>query len=266
MDYPQTAPLAVDDEMLDQPLAEPVVVEVLANDSDPEDNIDSATVRLIDPVTDTAVTVLPVAGEGVWSVDPVTGDVTFTPDAGFITDPAPVEYIVADVTGIDSNRATITITFEAPVTIVGTAWLDLDRDGQVGDDEDRKAGWTITLLDANGTVVATTVTDDNGDYQFIDLVPGEYTVEFFNQSGVFIGSAQTDGPVLAGQTVLLPLPVDPSGVVYDSIARVPVEGVTLNLVNSSGSVIDPLCLRNSCLLYTSPSPRDGLLSRMPSSA
>ena len=25
-------------------------------------------------------------------------------------------------------------------------------------------------------------------------------------------------------------------------------------------------LRNSCLLYTSPSPRDGLLSRMPSSA
>ena len=26
------------------------------------------------------------------------------------------------------------------------------------------------------------------------------------------------------------------------------------------------CLPNSCLLYTSPSPRDGLLSRMPSSA
>ena len=27
-----------------------------------------------------------------------------------------------------------------------------------------------------------------------------------------------------------------------------------------------LANRNSCLLYTSPSPRDGLLSRMPSSA
>ena len=30
--------------------------------------------------------------------------------------------------------------------------------------------------------------------------------------------------------------------------------------------LDTGALRNSCLLYTSPSPRDGLLSRMPSSA
>ena len=30
--------------------------------------------------------------------------------------------------------------------------------------------------------------------------------------------------------------------------------------------IDLSALRNNCLLYTSPSPRDGLLSRMPSSA
>ena len=29
---------------------------------------------------------------------------------------------------------------------------------------------------------------------------------------------------------------------------------------------DAAAIRNSCLLYTSPSPRDGLLSRMPSSA
>ena len=36
------------------------------------------------------------------------------------------------------------------------------------------------------------------------------------------------------------------------------------LVNNAG--IMPLSLISSCLLYTSPSPRDGLLSRMPSSA
>ena len=29
---------------------------------------------------------------------------------------------------------------------------------------------------------------------------------------------------------------------------------------------DVICVDNNCLLYTSPSPRDGLLSRMPSSA
>ena len=44
------------------------------------------------------------------------------------------------------------------------------------------------------------------------------------------------------------------------------------MVSNHGSLLDPPLLghalgRNiSCLLYTSPSPRDGLLSRMPSSA
>ena len=37
-----------------------------------------------------------------------------------------------------------------------------------------------------------------------------------------------------------------------------------NLRKSKGEVINPLV--TTCLLYTSPSPRDGLLSRMPSSA
>ena len=41
----------------------------------------------------------------------------------------------------------------------------------------------------------------------------------------------------------------------------------LGLANSRGMRADRLPdLINSCLLYTSPSPRDGLLSRMPSSA
>ena len=35
------------------------------------------------------------------------------------------------------------------------------------------------------------------------------------------------------------------------------------VVQTTGDVLDPVY---TCLLYTSPSPRDGLLSRMPSSA
>ena len=243
VDYPQTAPLAVDDEKLDQPLSRPVTVSVLANDSDPEDNLDPGTVVLIDPVTNAPVSVLPVAGEGVWRVDAVTGEVTFTPDPGFITNPKSVEYLVSDSTGIESNRATITVTFEQPARLAGTVWLDADRDGEIGVDEDRKSGWMLNLLDASGDLVATTTTDALGDYIFEGLVPGEYTVDFFNQNGVYMDSAQTNGPLLSGQTILLPLPVDPSGVVYDSIARVPVEGVTLNLLNSSGALVDESCVR-----------------------
>ena len=38
------------------------------------------------------------------------------------------------------------------------------------------------------------------------------------------------------------------------------------LISFSGGVVFSLVALGACLLYTSPSPRDGLLSRMPSSA
>ena len=47
-------------------------------------------------------------------------------------------------------------------------------------------------------------------------------------------------------------------------------GFALELVASEPLVVDPVAMcfdeYGDCLLYTSPSPRDGLLSRMPSSA
>lgn len=39
------------------------------------------------------------------------------------------------------------------------------------------SGWTIQLLDSTGTVVATTTSDVNGNYEFTGLVPGDYTVQ-----------------------------------------------------------------------------------------
>ena len=41
---------------------------------------------------------------------------------------------------------------------------------------------------------------------------------------------------------------------------------TDNSVNEPCNAETDICRADSCLLYTSPSPRDGLLSRMPSSA
>jgi len=38
-------------------------------------------------------------------------------------------------------------------------------------------GVTINLLDANGNVVATTLTDANGDYEFLLVLPGNYSIE-----------------------------------------------------------------------------------------
>ena len=43
-------------------------------------------------------------------------------------------------------------------------------------------------------------------------------------------------------------------------------GCTTYIENQASLEFEPIYLEATCLLYTSPSPRDGLLSRMPSSA
>ncbi len=245
VDYPQTAPVAVDDERLDQPLGQPVTLATLVNDSDPENNIDVSTVMLLDPATGDPLSTLTVAGQGVWVVDPQSGDVTFTPETGFLGDPDPVQYTVSDTTGLVSNVATLTVTYEEPATLAGTVWLDADRDGLIGVDEERKPGWILRVVNDAGVVVASTTTDANGDYLINGLIPGVYTVEFYNENDVFMDSQSTGSPLLAGQTLNLPLPVDPSGVVYDSLTRLPVEGVTLNLLNSTGVAVDQSCLNQN---------------------
>jgi len=234
-------PVAENDEKHDQPLGQPVTVQTVLNDSDPEDSLDPTSVQLVDP-SGNPVTTLDVPNEGVWTVDPVSGDITFTPEDGFVGNPTPVEYTVKDTTGLESNKATVTIDYVATASLTGTVWLDRDKDGVIDPNEDRKGGWTLKIVDSNGDVVTTVETDANGEYQVTGLVPGEYTVEFYNPDGVFVTSSSTDGPVLPGQTVDLPLPVDPSGVVYDSVTRSPIEGVTLQLVNSQGTPVDASCL------------------------
>ena len=62
-------------------------------------------------------------------------------------------------------------------------------------------------------------------------------------------------------------------VIFDHLGKTGGMAVTAWLRDVLGSGVvapnvseDHLALIRSCLLYTSPSPRDGLLSRMPSSA
>jgi len=156
--------------------------------------------------------------------------------------PTPIDYTIKDTSGLQSNVAKITIDYEEPAAITGTVWLDSDKDNTIDFNEDRKAGWTLKLRDANGNVVATTVTDAQGNYSIEGLIPAEYTVDFFNTNGVLISSQNTDGPLISGETANLPLPIDPSGVVYDSTSRIPVEGVTLQLLNSQGVPVNTACL------------------------
>ncbi|MEU8760259.1 SdrD B-like domain-containing protein [Streptomyces sp. NPDC048659] len=73
----------------------------------------------------------------------------------------------------------------APVQIGNLVWFDSDRDGVQDPGEPLLPGATVSLLDAGGRQVATTRTDDAGEYYFggvgaaYQLVPGaKYTVRF----------------------------------------------------------------------------------------
>ncbi len=92
------APLVepVDDQSLNNVAGESVTVSVTGNDT----NVDPTTVRVVDPVTGGLVTTLSVAGEGEWVVDAATGEITFTPEDGFVGDPTPVTYNVANADGV----------------------------------------------------------------------------------------------------------------------------------------------------------------------
>lgn len=87
-----------------------VTIDVLVNDTPGTAPIDPASFRFIDPATNSEVTALTVAGQGAWTYDASTGMVTFTPESGFKGSPTPVEYVIYDINGLESNRSTITIT------------------------------------------------------------------------------------------------------------------------------------------------------------
>ena len=75
-----------------------VVIDVLANDSDPDGDLDPTTV---------VITQQPE--HGTVTVDPVTGEVTYTPDSNY-NGPDSFEYTVQDAEGNTSNPATVNIT------------------------------------------------------------------------------------------------------------------------------------------------------------
>nr|MBS9773529.1 hypothetical protein [Gammaproteobacteria bacterium] len=93
-------------------IGEPVKINVLENDTDPDgkDDIDPTSVKLIDK-NGNEVTELNVEGEGTWTVNPTTGEITFTPEQGVTDDPTPVQYVLSDKEGNQSNPAVISVDY-----------------------------------------------------------------------------------------------------------------------------------------------------------
>lgn len=143
IDYEQTPPVATDDTQ-SGPIGESVIIDVVANDSDADNDLDPTSVQLIDADGNPA-SELVVPNEGTWTVDPATGQVTFTPIAGFTADPAPISYTVSDTTGLVSNPASISVDYpDIP------ALVSISGDDSVSEDAGN-ANYVIALDKASTT-------------------------------------------------------------------------------------------------------------------
>jgi uncharacterized repeat protein (TIGR01451 family) len=144
-----------------------------------------------------------------------------------------------------------------PATISGSVWQD-NNHNRSDDDGNGQAGWLVELLpdlqngDANeldAEPLAVIESDQSGDYQFQGLPVGVYEVRFRHpQGGVIYGIPVSDDPdtntekgtilniiVSAGEHVEeQSLPVDPSGVIYDVVTRLPVSGAKIEIVGPVG--------------------------------
>lgn len=163
-------------------------------------------------------------------------------------------------------------TVAASAAVEGRVWQDIDHDRVPDAGETLIQGWTVELL-LNDILMETATTDTNGQYSFTGLAPGSgYRVRFKepttgailgqpvpNETGAsFVNDAvhATDNPAGADNSdgslnsLTLPagvtvsehsLPLDPNGVIYDSITRLPLNGTTIQLLNG-GIPVDNSCL------------------------
>jgi peroxidase len=73
--------------------------------------------------------------------------------------------------------------FVLDVSVSGSLFNDGNGNGRRDFREGALRGWTVQLLDADGNVVGSTVTNDNGRYSFVGLELGTYTVNVVTPAG-----------------------------------------------------------------------------------
>lgn len=157
----------------------------------------------------------------------------------------------------------------APATLSGYVYHDQSDDGRKDTGESGIAGVSLTLVDADGSRIATTQSDSNGYYEFGGIQPGEYSILEAQPAGYLDGTDSrgsiggrrsgnigSDGDSLTAIALrqgehgrdfnfgeLLPaslagrVHVDPNDNGQFDSGEPPLEGVTVRLVDAAGDEV-----------------------------
>ena len=190
----------------------------------------------------------------------------------FLSNPAALPLCTATTGAFDQNACREPTPVQLSASITGTTWYDIGAADDVLDAGDRRLpGWIVEVVDpATGAVLRTGTTGANGAYRIDDLIPGiALGVRFRDPATNVVWGVPVNGEAApgssgascdqanaiangtrsscverssvtrlvvvlqAGQTLAQQsLPVDPSGVVYDSTTRTPVPGSVVTLTPS----------------------------------
>ncbi|MCC6171477.1 MAG: DUF11 domain-containing protein, partial [Gammaproteobacteria bacterium] len=197
-----------------------------------------------------------------------------TDASGNFSQVVPAGTTVVRVTGPDgfalttaNNPQNVTVTggntvnapgvgYAAFATVTGSVWRDLDSDRRRDGGEPGLAGWRIDLLSpTSGAVLASAASTATGEYSVANVVPAQtYRVRFTSPNGVVYGvgvNGENDNPqenstLNAAQRTLeirptpgatlsqQSLPVDPQGIVFDTLTRQPLAGAGVAITGPAG--------------------------------
>ncbi|WP_396597936.1 gliding motility-associated C-terminal domain-containing protein [Dokdonia sp. R86516] len=258
-------PVAMDDASNNNMTGDPVVVNVAGNDMDPDGTLDLTTVQIVGTANPGDDLVEP--GVGVWSVDPVSGAITFTPcsaagvpDASCVgvstQDPQDITYTINDNDGYVSNAATVSVMYDAEPPVAqddeslantpgATVSVDPTADNGFGVDADPDGTLDVTTvslvvptgaldvaIDANGDVTGYTVPGE-GSWQ-VNPITG--TISFIPLAGF------NEDPTSPASYTIDDNDGNPSNIATVTVDYVPVATADVSADNTTGLpvVIDVL--------------------------
>ncbi|MDP2079346.1 SdrD B-like domain-containing protein, partial [Pseudotabrizicola sp.] len=167
-------------------------------------NVTLSDVRVLDPLVglDTTVPSLAVGERLVFVESYVVTAADIT--AGQVINTATAEGRSPDGTVVTGSD-TVAVP-ETPGSISGTVYIDINENGVLDSEDIRLPGYTVRLFDANGVLVAETITDADGNYVFTSLTSRRfYSITFVSPDGDTIGQIQNvfvgtgDGLVVENQ-------------------------------------------------------------------